>query len=257
MEDFDEVLGVREMFGWFPRSTRDRPVLPVNEVLDLAVTDTGVQDCFDFEFFLAVDDDWWRRILDTARDIVGMEGLEKRDVEHGMDLHGRGKLEAEGCLANLGSDGERAETLVVELVAGASRSDVASEEPDLIPDLEWWGLLDLAVVEAGLGRCGVGKGVRELLVEITERVDQVLSRRVGRVASGRRCCAWDDGMVTVVGEERSVADRCVNRVVVCELSAGQEHLPVVLLVVAEGAKILFEHLVNTLCLAVCLWMEGG
>lgn len=179
MEDLDEVLGVREMFGWFPRSTRDRPVLPVNEVLDLAVTDTGVQDCLDFEFFLAVDDDWWRGILDTAGDVVGMEGLEKRDVEHGVDLHGRGKLKAEGCLANLGGDGERAETLVVELVAGASRVDVASKEPDLFTDLEWWGLFDLAVIEAGLGRRGVSKGVRELLVEITERVDQALSCRVG------------------------------------------------------------------------------
>lgn len=64
-------------------------------------------------------------------------------------------------------------------------------------------------------------------------------------------------MVAVVGEERSVADRCVNRVVIGELGAGQELLPVVLLVVAEGAEILFEHLVNTLCLAVCLWMERG
>jgi hypothetical protein len=250
-------LGVREMFERLPRSTRDWPILPMNEVLELAVADTGVQDCLDFKLFLAVDDDWWRRILDTAGDIVRVEGLEKRDVEHGMDLHGRGKLEAEGCLANLGGDGERAESLVIELVAGTSRIDVASEKPDLITDLKWRGLFHLAVVEAGLGRSGVDKGARELLVEITERVDEVFSCRVGRVASGRHCCAWDDGMVAVVGEERGVAGRCVDRVVVGKLGAGQKLLPVVLLVVAEGTEILFQDLVDTFSLAITLWMERG
>jgi hypothetical protein len=126
VEGVDEVLGIREIFGWFPCSARDGPVLPVDEVLKLAAADPGIQDRFDFKFIVTVDSDWWRRVLDTAGDIVRMEGLEEADVEHRMDLHGRGKLEAEGCLAYLGSDGERAETLVVELVAGASRSDVAS-----------------------------------------------------------------------------------------------------------------------------------
>jgi hypothetical protein len=64
-------------------------------------------------------------------------------------------------------------------------------------------------------------------------------------------------MVAVVGEERSLAGRGVDGVVVSELGAGQELLPIVLLVVAKGAEILLKDLVDTLGLTVGLRMERG
>jgi hypothetical protein len=171
MEGVDEGRGVREVSFRFPCSARNGPILPVHEVLELAVAKPRVEDLLDFEFFGAVDDDRWRRILDTTGDVARLEGLEERDVEHRVDLHGGGQLQTEGCLADPGRDGERAETLVVELVAGARRGDVASEEPHLVTDLELRGFFDLAVIVASLGCYGVGEDACELLVEAAERVD--------------------------------------------------------------------------------------
>ena len=69
-----------------------------------------------------------------------------------------GQLESEGCLANLVLDGERSETLVVELVAGASSLDVATQEPYLIAFLERRSFLDLAIVETGVGLLRLRQG---------------------------------------------------------------------------------------------------
>jgi hypothetical protein len=101
-----------------------------------------------------VDNDGRRWTLDATREVVGANRLEEGHVEHGVDSHRHRKLETERCLADLVCDWERAETLVVELVAGSSSLDVTSEEPYLIADLERGSFLDLAVVETGLGRRG-------------------------------------------------------------------------------------------------------
>jgi hypothetical protein len=143
----------------------------MDEVLELAATDTRVEDFFNFKLFVVIDDDRRRWILDTARDVVRTDGFEERHVEHGMHSHRRGQLKTEGCLANLVLDGERTETLVVKLVAGASGLDVATQEPYLITNLERRCFLDLAVVETSLGCCGVGKIELELLVDVGERLE--------------------------------------------------------------------------------------
>jgi len=117
----------------FPGSTGGWPVFPMDEVLELAATDTRVEDFFNFKLFVVIDDDRRRWILDTARDVVRTNGFEERHVEHGMHSHRRGQLKTEGCLANLVLDGERTETLVVKLVTGASGLDVATQEPYLSP----------------------------------------------------------------------------------------------------------------------------
>jgi hypothetical protein len=90
--------------------------------------------------------------LDATGDIVGTNGLEERHMEHGMDSHRGGEFETESGFADLGDDWERTEALVVELVAGTSCLDVASEKPHLVTRLELRrNLLDLAVVETSLG----------------------------------------------------------------------------------------------------------
>jgi len=227
----------------------------MDEVLKLTATDTRVEDFFNFKLFVVIDDDRRRWILDTARDVVRTDGLEERHVEHGMHSHRCGQLETEGCLANLVLDGERTETLVVKLVAGASGLDVATQEPYLITNLELRCFLDLVVVETGLGCCGVGKIELELLVDVVERLDKlvhfgILGTRDMELNSYGRV-----GMVPVVGEERSLAGRGMDGVVVGELGERKEFLPVVLLVVAEGTQVLFEDLVDAFSLTVGLWVE--
>jgi hypothetical protein len=98
----------------------------MDEILELATANARIQDFFNFEFFLIFDDHRRRRILDATGDIVGTNGLKTRHMEHRMDSHRGGKFETESGFADLGDDLERAEALVVELVAGASCLDVVS-----------------------------------------------------------------------------------------------------------------------------------
>src|SRR5689334_377223 len=126
----------------------------MHKILKLAIADAGVQDFFNFKLLVIVDDNGWCWILRTAGDVVGLYGLQERHMEHGMDSHRRRQLEAKRGSAHLVLDRERAETLVVELVAGASCLDVAAQEPHLIAFLERWSFLDLAIVEPRVGgRC--------------------------------------------------------------------------------------------------------
>ncbi|KNZ76401.1 hypothetical protein J132_10511, partial [Termitomyces sp. J132] len=50
---------------------------------------------------------------------------------------------------------------------------------------------------------------------------------------------------------------CVNMVVVLEFGIRKEFVPVILVLVAEEAEILFQLLVYILCLAIGLWMVGS
>jgi hypothetical protein len=58
---------------------------------------------------------------------------------------------------------------MVKLVAGASRLDVASEEPHFVTDFKRWSLFDLAIMEVSLGLYGIDEDGCELLVELAER----------------------------------------------------------------------------------------
>ena len=64
-------------------------------------------------------------------------------------------------------------------------------------------------------------------------------------------------MVTVVGIKRRVIGGFLNGVVVCEFGDREEGDPVVLLVVAVDAEILFDDLVHAFGLAVSLRVERG
>ena len=58
VEGCNEILGIREVFGWFPCLVGHGPVFPVDEVLELSSMDSGVEDGLNFIFFMAFDDDW-------------------------------------------------------------------------------------------------------------------------------------------------------------------------------------------------------
>lgn len=190
----------------------------------------------------------------ASRDATRAEAFEETDVEDRMDLHGRRELESKSRPADLFRDGERAEALVVELVAGSGCLDVTSEEPHLVAFLEPRGFPDLAVVEIGLGCRGISKVRGKVLVDVTEGLGQSFDRWVGRLAGVDG--GWKRGMVAVVGDERCLAGRCVGGVVICEFREREQLLPIVLLVVAEYPQILLQDLVDSFRLAVTLWVEG-
>jgi len=79
VEGVDEVLGVAEVLGGFPGPTRDRPILPMDKILELAIVTSGVEDGFDFKF-VTVNNGWCRGVLHAAGDVVGAKRLEQGDV---------------------------------------------------------------------------------------------------------------------------------------------------------------------------------
>ena len=64
----------------------------------------------------------------------------------------------------------------------------------------------------------------------------------------------DVRVVTFVGKERRGTGRCARSIVVSEFSEGKERRPVVLLVIAEYAEVLFEGLVESFSLSISFRM---
>jgi len=60
-----------------------------------------------------------------------------------------------------------------------------------------------------------------------------------------------------VNHEGGGVCRCMDSVIVGELSYGQPFIPVVLMLVHEEPKELFDFLIDPLCLAIGLGMIGG
>jgi len=82
VEGVDEVLGVAEVLGGFPGPTRDRPILPMDKILELAIVTSGVEDGFDFKF-VTVNNGWCRGVLHAAGYDVCWEAVNAGDVAEG------------------------------------------------------------------------------------------------------------------------------------------------------------------------------
>ena len=64
-------------------------------------------------------------------------------------------------------------------------------------------------------------------------------------------------MIALVGEERRNACSGIGSIVIGELREGEKRSPVVLLVVAVGANVLLEGLIDAFRLSITLWMISG
>ena len=90
MELGDGLGGVRQMFRGLPGSLVRSVSKPMNEVLQSAVANAGIQDFLDFPLHIVCDlHRRWRRLYSTREAILSMR-LEERYVEHRMDAHLRG-----------------------------------------------------------------------------------------------------------------------------------------------------------------------
>jgi len=55
MELGNELVAMSNMVGWFPCTLIVGAVFPINNVLQLAITPTRVEDCLDLVFDLPLD----------------------------------------------------------------------------------------------------------------------------------------------------------------------------------------------------------
>ena len=57
-------------------------------------------------------------------------------------------------------------------------------------------------------------------------------------------------MITFISEEQRDSSSCAQSIVVSEFSKWKQSIPVVLLIIAEYPKVLFQSLISPFCLSV-------
>ena len=104
---------------------------PVDEILELIVTDPRIQDFFDFVFQRIFDSNRRRWGLGAPRDGVRVVGIEKAGVKDRVNLHATGKVEFECHLAFTDDveDLVRTESLEVEFSRRESCCNVPPGQP--------------------------------------------------------------------------------------------------------------------------------
>jgi hypothetical protein len=86
---------VIKITGRFPRLLVRGITNPVNKVFEFVVTDSQVQNLFDFVFQGIFDTNGRRWRLDTPQNSVRVMGIEKAGVKDWVNFHTRGKVEFE------------------------------------------------------------------------------------------------------------------------------------------------------------------
>ena len=82
-------LGIRKICHRLPRSFRNVISHPIDEILNLAPLDPGVENGPDLELGQAVHVERRRNGFDATRESIGHMWLQEADVEDRMDMHGR------------------------------------------------------------------------------------------------------------------------------------------------------------------------
>src|ERR1700710_2228442 len=141
--------------------------------------------------------------------------------------------------------------LVGELLGWARRSEIFSFYEDLIANFEVGRRQALRISWTLIALLRAGHLGAEELMEFVQ-VNCVVTRSGGshialRVYSHIR-------MVALVGEEWRYASSSTRRVVIGELGEGKEIRPVVLLIIAVDAQVLFQCLVGTFGLSIAFWV---
>ena len=87
--------GIGKICNRLPRSFRYIVPDPIDEILDFAAADLGVENLMIFELRQTVHLDGKGDSLNAAKKRVGHMRLQEADVEDGMDVHAGGEIESE------------------------------------------------------------------------------------------------------------------------------------------------------------------
>ena len=126
MKVSDSVRSV-EVDGGFPRIVADAVALPLDEVMKLATHDPAVENVFDFELFVVIDDLGRRggsRVMTGER--IRRHKSELYDREDGVvTAHGEGEFKLVGSMADARCDFKGAETSMGEFRRWSGGANIA------------------------------------------------------------------------------------------------------------------------------------
>jgi len=193
----------------------------------------------------------------AVRDGVGMVGFEVGDVKGGVDAHSEREVETVGMGGDFGVDGKRTETDMIKFGGRPGGGEMATEEPNELSRFKRGERGTAGVVVTGLSRLGIAEDGGESSMKVVEGSEmRVGSRSLRKAGIGKN--GGKGGGVETVGEvEGWVAGGGVNRIVVRELSVGEERGPGGLLKVDEDSEVLFESLVEAFGLSIGLRVKCG
>lgn len=143
MEFGDEERRIDDVFLGLPSTFGDWIVLPVDQVFQLVVADSGVDYFFNFIFGGVVDNNRWKGFRSSAGDGIRCMRSETGDMENGMDLHGGWEVEAVCAGSNFAYDLVWSDASEIQLLGWAFGGDVGSVEENgcangevgIIPDM--------------------------------------------------------------------------------------------------------------------------
>lgn len=174
------------------------------------------------------------------------------DVKDGMNLHGRGKFEANGDGVDDFEDSKGTNESIVELVGWSIRREIATRELDKLTDLIIGFRSASIVCRIGVGLLGVNEISASVVVSGLDsfgEIDGCWDIRIGDSDLRLR-------MISEACEERGLLGRGISGVVVSEFGERQERSPVVLKMTGVLAKVLLENLIGSFGLAIRLRMKG-
>ena len=234
--------------GRFPSILEVLVSFPMDKVVGSVGAVVVSENSFRDKLFLGFEFDGRGRIL-VLIDVAGGVREEKRDVEDGVDLKGRRKVEDEGDWGELFDDGEGTEVSSVELEGGTGGGDVSGVEPDEVSDGKEIHFVPVLVES---DRSSVFPVV-VLLLEVLSVEDGVVDRGMdfgesedfgvgGGVVGcgGEEAVGRGEGVIAVIREEGRFERGGRAGVVESEGAGGKEVRPVRLIVVAERPKVGFR-----------------
>ena len=96
MKFFNGFGGIGHICHRLPRYLGLIVAHPIDQVLKFAVKISGIEDFLDLKFRKAIHLDWERGGHDAIRERVRHMRFQEADMEHRMDVHGRGQSQAIG-----------------------------------------------------------------------------------------------------------------------------------------------------------------
>lgn len=165
------------------------------------------------------------------------------------------QLELVSRCSSLFQDLEGSDALVVKLLLWSWQVKVCGVEPGSITDMVFMSHASLLVVLLLHSASGFFESLLGLLVDLGHVVDEGFGGWVSerQRLGGVRKDSW---VSAIQNHEWTFAGCTINSVVVCELSKREPVTPVSLSVAYKDAQVLFNFLVDSFSLAICLWMEG-
>ena len=134
MMEVGESVGGMEVCSGFPRVFADTIALPFDKIVHLAMQNLAIEDSFEVELFMIINEFGWRRgSRMTTREWIRRHEGQLDDWEDGMvATHGEGELQLVGAMTDVQCNFKGSEVSIGEFRGWSGGTNIACIQPDPI-----------------------------------------------------------------------------------------------------------------------------